>query len=374
VPILEQTTADLGILPIKIEGHSVFLVDQRILPAKFEYFQADDLETICFAIKDMVVRGAPSIGVAAAFGLAKDAVNFVERNSDCTLSSLLERLKLARQALDQTRPTAVNLTWATRTLFERALLAINGEGLKSPKELAFLLFEESQAMLANHIELNRRLSSHGAELLHPSINILTHCNAGSLAACGWGTALGVIRSAQLLGLNPHVYVDETRPRNQGSKLTAFELMRDKIACTVISDSSAGYLMAQGKIDCVITGADRIARNGDTANKIGTYSLAVLANAHNIPFYIAAPIFTIDPECESGSQIKIEERNPDELTTCGGINLAPDQVKALNLAFDVTPARFISGIITESGVLRMPYETAISKIFESKKAVSESAKA
>jgi methylthioribose-1-phosphate isomerase len=353
---------DVGTLPIRIEGKEVWFLDQRALPARVEYFKANDLESTCFAIKEMVIRGAPSIGVAAAFALAKDAINHADKVA--SIYALLDRLKFSRQQLEKTRPTAVNLFWATSAIFalaERDVAEIPG---LSPTQLSRILWQRAEALLEEHIEHNRVLSEYGAKLVSENAAILTHCNAGSLAACGWGTALGVIRSAHFAGLKPQVYVDETRPRNQGGKITVWELERDGIPVTLICDSVAPYLMSQKKIDLIIVGADRIALNGDTANKVGTYMLALSAFHHQIPFYVAAPSSTIDRSIAGGAEIAIEERNQKELTHCGDVLLTTPAAQALNLAFDVTPAAFISAIITEQGVLAPPFEKTIAKLSQS----------
>jgi len=358
-PSLKQGVSEVGTLPIWVEGDQVWLIDQRRLPEKVEYFLVNDLDSICFAIREMVVRGAPSIGVAAAFGLAKDAITQASRLSDS--DRLLNRIIASQRLLDKTRPTAVNLTWATRSMLKAATEVMAANPEITPPKIASHLWECAKTMLADHIDRNRRLSAFGSELIPPGAQILTHCNAGSLATCGWGTALGVVRTAHLAGLKPHVFVDETRPRNQGSKLTMWELHEDNIPATLICDSLAPYLMSQAKIDLVVVGADRIARNGDTANKVGTYMLALSAFHHQIPFYVAAPSSTIDFMIESGADIMIEERQPEELTVCGGTPLTVADADVLNLAFDVTPNSLISGIITEHGVLAPPYLEALGDL-------------
>ncbi len=362
---------DIGVLPLVFENNRVMLVDQRQLPYKLEMFDATSLDDMCFAITDMVVRGAPSIGVAAAFGLAMEAQRLSEHSGHPSQleadgkAQFLKDLNSARVRLQATRPTAVNLRWATDKLFlevERFGKTNINADLRAMAERAT---DCAKHMLEEHIEINRTLSDFGAELVPQNAAIMTHCNAGSLAACGWGTALGVIRSAALRGLNPTVYVDETRPRNQGSKLTVWELHQDKIPATLVCDSMSGHLMCDGKVQMVVTGADRIAANGDSANKIGTYNLAVVANYHNIPFYIAAPISTIDPHIQTGKSIPIEERHGSEITNFGGVQTSMDGVNVYNPAFDVTPAKLIAGIITECGVLRPPYEESIAAALHQK---------
>jgi methylthioribose-1-phosphate isomerase len=309
------------------------------------------------AIKDMVVRGAPAIGVAAALGLALEANRLVSNASDHL--HFLSLLSGAKERLQSSRPTAVNLRWATESIFE---IAEKNPSLPL-EELAELLLASAEAMIEKDILINKAIGEHGSRLLKDGDSVLTHCNAGALATCGWGTALGVIRSAVAHGHKLTVYVDETRPRQQGARLTVWELLRDGITPTLITDNMAGYLMSQNMVDAVIVGADRIACNGDAANKIGTYSVAVLAHAHGLPFYIAAPLSTIDPHINSGIEIPIEERDSDEVLLIHGQQIAAEGAKVLNPAFDVTPARLITGIITEKGVLYSPYEESIRKALQ-----------
>ncbi|HEY9733188.1 MAG TPA: S-methyl-5-thioribose-1-phosphate isomerase [Drouetiella sp.] len=357
---------DIGVLPLVLDGERVLLVDQRQLPYKLEMFDATSLDDMCFAIEDMVVRGAPSIGVAAAFGLAMEAVRTSRESSklpgekSLLKADFLKHLNAVRLRLQATRPTAVNLRWATDKLYLDVDRFGNTNVDCDVRAMAERALDGAKSMLKEHIDTNRVLSDYGAQLVPQNAAIMTHCNAGSLATCGWGTALGVIRSAALKGLNPSVYVDETRPRNQGSKLTVWELHQDKIPATLICDSMSGHLMADGKVQMVVTGADRIAANGDSANKIGTYNLAVVANYHDVPFYIAAPISTIDPHIKSGKYIPIEERHSSEITSFNGVQTSMEGVAVYNPAFDVTPAKLIQGIITECGVLRPPYEESIAR--------------
>lgn len=345
---------DEGTMPVHTDNGKIILIDQRKLPDAIEYFDATDIDQMCFAISDMVVRGAPSIGVAAALSMAAHLQNLA-RNQSSPLT--IGQFDEAKSKLDATRPTAVNLRWATSQVHNFACCLLS----EKPDNIAFgeRLFEFAEKMLQDHLERNRRLSDFGLSVVPQSARIVTHCNAGSLAACGWGTALGVIRSAHAKGLNPQVFVDETRPRNQGSKLTMWELTQDGVPATLICDNMSGYLMKRGDVDMVITGADRIAANGDSANKIGTYSLAVLAHHHGIPFYIAAPLSTFDPQIESGEAIPIEFRNQDEVLSLDGRSLTVSGAEALNPAFDVTPNELIKGIITEEGVLTPPYKESIS---------------
>lgn len=353
---------DIGAMPVIFTGEGrLLLVDQRLLPEKEELVDASDFDTMCRAIVDMVVRGAPSIGVAASFGLSLKARDLSE---ECdSVEVFIERLDRARKTIQETRPTAVNLMWETDRVFELAI-RLSGDAGRTPAAIAGALVELSLSTLAEHIEINRRLSEYGKEIVRQGARVITHCNAGSLAACGWGTALGVIRSAHFDGRNPRVLVDETRPRNQGARLTMYELTRDGIPCTLICDSMAGHLMKSGEVDLVITGADRIARNGDSANKIGTYSLAVLASHHKIPFYIAAPLSTFDRNLARGDEIPIEHRSPSEVTSIDGHPNTVAGAEALNPAFDVTPADLIAGIICEAGILRPPYLDSIEAALDS----------
>jgi methylthioribose-1-phosphate isomerase len=322
--------------PIKWLGDAVELLDQRLLPGEMTYVVCRDAHEVAEAIRDMVVRGAPAIGVSAAFGLALAAM----RGDD---------VEAAAAELRRTRPTAVNLRWA----LERMLTAhVTGGDL----------VREAEAMFAEDVEANRRIGRFGAELLGARATVLTHCNAGALATAGYGTALGVIRAAVEAGKKIAVYADETRPYLQGARLTAWELQQEGIDVTLITDSMAGHFFQKRKFDAVVVGADRIAVNGDTANKIGTYTVAVLAKAHDVPFYIAAPISTIDVRCPSGAAIPIEERSAAEVTNIGGVRIAPEGVAVRHPAFDVTPASLITAIITDRGVLRAPYEEAIRGVF------------
>ncbi len=290
-------------------------------------------EEVAAAIRTMVVRGAPAIGVSAAFGMAMAA----RRGED--LDAVAQMLKAAR-------PTAVNLAWAVDRM------------LAHPENMT----AEAEAILAEDLEANMRMGRYGAELLGERVTVLTHCNAGALATAGYGTALGVIRAAVESGKRVAVFADETRPYLQGARLTAWELQRDGIDVTLITDNMSGHFFQQGRFDAVIVGADRIAANGDAANKIGTYTVAVLANAHGVPFYVAAPVSTIDPNCPSGAHIPIEERSAEEVTEIFGTRVAPEGVTVRHPAFDVTPARLITAIITERGVLRPPYTEAIRNVF------------
>jgi methylthioribose-1-phosphate isomerase len=333
-------------------GDRLELIDQTRLPHHTEVVTCRDAADVAKAIKDMVVRGAPAIGVAAAYGVALGALGL----KDLPREAFLAKLEALMKLIAASRPTAVNLFWAIERM-RRVAAATPGDGAA----IAAALVHEADAMHDEDIATNRAIGAHGQALLPDGANVLTHCNAGALATVDYGTALGVIRAAHEAGKRLHVWVDETRPYLQGARLTAWELQQAGIPATLITDSMAGHFMARGQVDVVVTGADRIAANGDTANKIGTYSVAVLAAAHGIPFYIAAPVSTIDPAIADGSQIPIEERPADEVTHFRGQPVAPHQMRVANPSFDVTPARLIAGIITEKGVLRPPFGPAIAAL-------------
>ena len=330
-------------------GDRVVLLDQRRLPADEVYLECRTWHEVAEAIRTLAVRGAPAIGVAAACGVALAARESTAR----TARELSADLEAAMAGLGTTRPTAVNLFWALERMRRLARKHLGG----SVDELRAGLAAEAEGILEEDIASNRRLGAHGARLIPPDARILTHCNAGGLATAGYGTALGVVRGAVEAGLHPFVWVDETRPVLQGARLTAWELAREGIPHTVIADVAAASIMAQGEVDLVVVGADRIAANGDTANKIGTYGLAVLAHAHAIPFYVAAPFSTIDRALADGSAIPIEERDPREVQELAGRRIVPSASPARNPAFDVTPARLITAIVTERGVFRSPYAFA-----------------
>ena len=328
---------------------AVRLLDQSRLPQTVAFLDCQDVEAVAVAIRELKVRGAPAIGVTAAMGVALGAQAIFAAEYEAFAKELLTIC----DRLAATRPTAVNLFWALERMKQK-LSAIRGEPVAAIKAA---LLKESQAILEEDIALCKAMGRHGAELIQQGQTILTHCNAGALATAGYGTALGVIRAAWEQGKQIHVIADETRPVLQGARLTAWELMQDKIPVTLITDNMAGSLMRQGKIHLCIVGADRIAANGDVANKIGTYSVAVLAKAHGIPFYVAAPYSTIDLRTKSGADIPIEQRNAQEVTTIHGSHpVAPAGVSVYNPAFDVTPAELVSGIITERGVFT-PQELA-----------------
>jgi len=319
----------------------VRMLDQTRLPLETVYNECRDYQTVAQGIKKLWVRGAPAIGVAAAMGLALGAKQIAAN----TFDEFWPKFEEICAYLAATRPTAVNLFWA----IERMKKFVQANRERSIDEIRTLLVEETQRMLDEDIETNRRIGSYGSVFVADNDNIITHCNAGSIATAGYGTAEGVMRSAVEEGKQIHVYVDETRPVLQGARLTAWELMQENIPCTLITDNMAGYFMFHDMVDVAIVGADRIAKNGDVANKIGTYSLAVLCKEHGIPFYVAAPLSTIDFTMEAGSSIPIEERDPREVThVFGKVQIAPDGVRVANPAFDVTPARYITAIITEVG--------------------------
>jgi len=333
-------------------GDALKLLDQRKLPFVEEYVVCRTHVEVAKAIKDMVVRGAPAIGVTAAFGYVLGLREF-------TSGDLQEWMKNVKENLANTRPTAVNLFWALDRM-ERTLLGNLGKGRE---EILEILEGEALRMAREDIEVNKAIGRHGATLLKDGWTVLTHCNAGALATVDYGTALGVIRAAVESGKRIKVFADETRPYLQGARLTAWELSKDGIDVTVITDNMAGWLMKKGLINAVIVGADRIAINGDVANKIGTYTVAVLAKKHGIPFFVAAPTSTIDPKIRSGDEIPIEERSQDEVLFCGGNRVVPHGVKVVNPAFDVTEKDLITAIITEKGVIWPPFEENIRRILE-----------
>jgi methylthioribose-1-phosphate isomerase len=371
--------------------NTVVMIDQRALPLVECSVTCTDYRQVIAAINDLTIRGAPAIGVAAAMGIALGAL----RIDDDTPGAFRAAFEGICAQFAATRPTARNLFWAIERMKRRFNSVLSAAGEMQPgsgaaagssaahrrniaageatgtivagngsdpwRRLRETLVTEAVQICEEDIAINRRLGANGRDLIPDDARILTHCNAGALATAGYGTALGVIRAACEGGRKIHVYVDETRPVLQGARLTAWELRREKIPCTLITDSMAGFLMQQGKIDLIIVGADRIAANGDTANKIGTYTLAVLARSHGIPFYIAAPLSTIDPALSDGGAIVIEERSPEEVARVGATRIAPEGIPVYNPAFDVTPHTLITAIITEAGVLRPPYGEAIKNL-------------
>ncbi len=335
----------------------VVMIDQRLLPDKVVYRTYKDYKGVANGIKDMVVRGAPAIGVAAAMGLALGASRIKAKN----LKAFKREFQRISNHMKKTRPTAVNLFWAV----ERMNRLMDESGDLTVEELKDRLVEEALRIHDEDIEINRRMGRFGSRLLKHGSTVLTHCNAGALATAGYGTALGVVRSAVEEGKKIKVFADETRPFLQGSRLTAWELKEDKIDVTLITDNMSGYMMKKGLIDAVVVGADRIAANGDVANKIGTYSVALLAKAHRIPFYVAAPTSTVDLNIKTGDDIPIEERSSDEVTHLRGKRIAPRGVKVKNPAFDITPAWLVTAIITEKGIIRAPYSWGLKRLFVGK---------
>ena len=333
----------------------VVMIDQRLLPTEELYPVFRTYHEVAEAIKEMVVRGAPAIGVSAAMGVAL-GVRDAKVNSPEELDSEFDQIC---DVLAATRPTAVNLFWAIERM--RSLYRSLRQENAMTERIRARLIEEAQRMHDEDIEANKSMGRFGAELIPDGATVLTHCNAGALATAGYGTALGVIRAAVEAGKRVAVFADETRPFLQGARLTAWELHKDNIPVTLITDNMAGHFMKHGKIDCVVVGADRIAANGDVANKIGTYSVAVLAKENNIPFYVAAPISTLDLTLKSGDEIPIEERGSQEVTHVKGTQLAPEGINIANPAFDVTPNRYVAAIITEKGVARAPYTESLKQL-------------
>jgi len=331
----------------------VRFIDQRKLPAEETYVTCKTYQEVADVIRNMVVRGAPAIGVSAAMGVALGAQN---SNAE-TAADFKREFDHVCDVIGKTRPTAVNLFWAIKRMQQKFEML----GVRPVAQIKQALIEEAKRMHAEDVAINQAMGRNGATLMPSEGSVLTHCNAGALATAGYGTALGVIRAAVEAGKRIHVYADETRPFLQGSRLTAWELAKDSIPTTVISDNMAGAMMRQGKIKAVIVGADRIAANGDVANKIGTYTVAVLAKEHGIPFYVAAPISTVDLETPNGSKIPIEQRDPAEVTHIAGKPITPAGVGVENPAFDVTPSQYITAIVTERGIARAPYEESLPKL-------------
>ncbi|MFQ5817351.1 MAG: S-methyl-5-thioribose-1-phosphate isomerase [Terriglobia bacterium] len=348
--------------PIAWTARGVVILDQRELPAREVYRTCTSYIEVADAIKRMVIRGAPAIGVAAAMGIALG----VQQSSAKEVKALAAEFETICDTLAHTRPTAVNLFWAinrVRAAFRRAQSAParTSDEATRVEHLKTTLVEEARKIHSEDIAQNEALGRHGAALLPARVRILTHCNAGALATGGFGTALGVVRTAVQQRKQVHVLVPETRPYLQGARLTTWELQHDAIPTTLITDSMVGHFLKMGQIDCVLVGADRIAANGDTANKIGTYTIAVLAREHQVPFYVAAPFSSIDLSLPSGEHIPIEERSADEVTHIGGVRIAPENIPAAHPAFDVTPARYITAIITERGLAHPPYEQSLAAL-------------
>lgn len=325
---------------IEWKNNRVIIIDQSLLPHQIKKIACKNVDQLAEAVQTMRIRGAPALAVAGGMGVALAAV----RSRAKTRAQLVRDLKAASRKLELTRPTAVNLFVGVRRVLQAAL---RGNGIEEMKKLAV---EEAQRIAEEDININRRIGRHGAKLVPKHATILTHCNAGALATAGYGTALGVIRAAHEAGRRVRVMATETRPLLQGARLTTLELTREGIPVTLIVDSAAGFFMSRGDVDLVVVGADRIAANGDTANKIGTRTLAILAHHHRIPFYVAAPLSTVDFTLKTGREIPIEFRDPDEVNHFGSVSTAPGGVKALNPAFDITPSKLITAIITEHGVV------------------------
>jgi len=340
------------IKPVELIDKKVVLIDQTILPYEYKKIEITNYKDIAVAIKDMIVRGAPAIGISGAHGVALAALEFQTIEKE----NFFKELKNACDFIISQRPTAVNLEWAVNKVYEYAEtikdLAIN--------DIVEKIFAYSKQLENEDVEINIKIGDNGAEIIPQGATILTHCNAGALATVGYGTALGVVRSAFEKDKTVQVFADETRPRQQGARLTTWELVEDGIPVTLITDGMSGYFMKKGMIDVVVVGADRIAANGDAANKIGTYNLALVAKAHNIPFYVAAPISTIDTSIETGDEIVIEERNREEVTHINGKTICAEGVNIINPGFDVTPNELIAGIITEKGILRPDYKNSIKE--------------
>ncbi len=332
------------------------MVDQTLIPYEYKMVDIKTANEMFDAIRTMIVRGAPAIGIAGAHGVALAAMEIAAKTND--KEEFTEKLKQYAEFLKSSRPTAVNLMWAVDKQFE---LAKNSE--KTVDETVKMLIENGIKLENEDIEINKKIGDNGAKLVKKGATILTHCNAGALATVGYGTALGVVRSAFAKDNTIQVFADETRPRQQGARITTFELKMDGIPVTLITDGMCSYFMSKGMIDMVVVGADRIAANGDTANKIGTYTVAIAAKYHNVPFYIAAPLSTIDTSIESGAQIPIEERSKEEVTHINGKTICAEGVNVINPGFDVTPHELITGIITEKGVLYPDFTESIKKAFE-----------
>ena len=337
---------------VEWDGGAVKMIDQRTLPWRLEFVRLETVEAVAESISNMTVRGAPAIGAAAGFGLALAARKSQTDDIDALKESLLKSADLLKSA----RPTAVNLAWAVNKLMR---IATSGE-FKNPDDLREVLLAAAQQIADDDVAINSRMAKRGAALVEDGATILHHCNTGALATVDYGTALGVVRAAFEAGKKIHVLLDETRPRLQGSRLSAWEMEQLGVSYDIIPDTAAGYFMANGEVDIILVGADRVAANGDVANKIGTYQLAIMAREHSIPFYTVAPTSTIDLQLSSGDLIPIEQRDPAEVTTPYGNSIVPPHFKARNPAFDVTPHRYLSGIVTENGIARPPFVESLRR--------------
>jgi methylthioribose-1-phosphate isomerase len=340
---------------IEWQDGKVRMIDQRCLPVKFEVLKFDRYQEVAQAIRTMVIRGAPAIGAAGGFGMALAARESQASNREALMADLQE----AAKTLCDARPTAVNLSWAVERLLRRAEAEAHFAAIPDA------LLDEAQALADEDVEINKRLGAHGAALIQDGATIIHHCNTGALATVDYGTALGVIRAAHEQGKKIHVLVDETRPRLQGARLTAWELQRLGVPFTLIADNAAGHFMRTGQVDLALVGADRVAANGDVANKIGTYKLAVVAQANGVPFYACVPTSTIDRALATGDEIPIEERDAEEVTGVlyQGLPIAPDGVRVANPAFDVTPNRYVTGIVTEHGIAYPPFNVSLRRVLE-----------
>lgn len=338
---------------MEFKDRTLRLIDQRKLPSKIKYFEATDFRDVIFAISEMVVRGAPAIGATGAFGVYLAALEYSNKPKE----QFIRQVGEATEKLAGARPTAVNLAWALQRMEE----LIKRHREKTVEKIVELIHEEAEKITEEDVKTNKKMASKGVQVVPERGVILTHCNTGALATVGYGTALGVVREAHKTGKGVEVYVDETRPRLQGARLTAFELMEEGIPATLIVDSAAATLIRDGEIDIVLVGADRIAANGDTANKIGTYNLSELASRHGVPFYVVAPTSTIDLDIETGERIEIEERPAEEVRNIQDSPVAPESIDVYNPAFDVSPAENITGIITEEGIVRPPFEESLKDL-------------
>ena len=344
---------------IEWKNNSVIMIDQTKLPKNLEYVTYTDYNDVAAAIRNLVVRGAPAIGVSGAFGLALAAL----QSSSETIDDFLSDLEKAKEILFQTRPTAINLSWGLEKIYNSAFS--QAQQGRTVSEIRDTIIVEAKRMAEEDVNINKKMGKNGAELFQNNDTIMTHCNAGALATVGYGTALGVIRATKEIGKNIRVIATETRPVQQGSRLTAFELKHDGIDVSLIPDTAVGYTMANGLVNGVVVGADRILQTGHVFNKIGTYQVATMAKQHNIPFYVAAPLSTFDLE-SNPEDVTIEQRDSSEVTGIGDEKTAPDGIDVINPAFDITPPELISGIITENGIANPPYEESIKKLFEAKK--------